>query len=98
MQKKIITFLLILIIIFGTKLNYAFGKSIIRDAEIESYFKTIVNSILEHSEIKRKPKLRVVLDKDYNAFVMPNSNSIFINTGLISDLESADEFFSNCCP
>lgn len=92
MQKNIITFLLILIIIFGTKLNYAFGKSIIRDAEIESYLKTILNSILEQSEINEKIKFRVVLDKNFNAFVIPNSNTIFINTGLISDLENVDEF------
>lgn len=63
---------------------------IIRDAEVESLIKDFATPLLVAAGIKTTPRVYVVADRRFNAFVVEDG-SIFVNYGTIIDVKSALE-------
>ena len=86
-----IKFLTVIFFIIFSNYGYCAQKfQIIRDAEIEFFLHKLIKSVVQIDKNKNYFP-RLVLNHQFNAFVVGNSNKIYINTGLINKSNSLSE-------
>lgn len=65
--------------------------AVIRDAEIETMIADFAAPLLKAAGLPTKPKVYIVSDRSFNAFVIEDG-SIFVNYGTLIAVENANEF------
>lgn len=82
-------FAVALLSILAPSTTFAQQVNIIRDAEIESMIKEFAAPLLKAAGLREVPKVYLVADRRFNAFVIEDG-SMFMNYGTIIDSKSAN--------